>query len=186
MVARRWPSSCATDVGSRGDGLGRRDGCGFDDRRSLGWAVPRLGHPVGRQVRGGETRVSGHESVERQGGLDAGDLGLVEGAPEAVDGGEPVAGVDHDLGDQVVVVGRDAVALPHPGVDADARAFRHDPVAYPPRAGGEVAGRVLGGQPNLDGMTHRRRRPVRGGQDGVRQRSAGRQAELLRDDVEAA
>ena len=58
-------------------------------------------------------------------------------------------------------------------------------MADPPRAGGEVAGRILGGEPDLDGMAHRRRGPVRGGQDGVRQGPAGGQAELLRDDVEA-
>ena len=50
-----------------------------------------------------------------------GDLGLVERPAEAVDGGVPIPGVDHDLGDEVVVVGRDPVAGPETRVDPHAR-----------------------------------------------------------------
>ena len=53
----------------------------------------------------GEGRAAGHEPVERQGRLDAADLGLVERPAETGDRRSAVPGVDQDLGDQVVVLG---------------------------------------------------------------------------------
>src|SRR4051812_45987565 len=127
--------------------------------------------------------MAGDESVEREGRLDAGNLGLVEGATQPVDGGKSISGMDHHLGDKVVVVGRDEVVLPHPGVDTDARAFWHHPAPDPTRAWGEVSRWILSRQPDLDRMARRFRRTVRGRQDSVRQGSPGRYSELLRDDV---
>ncbi len=129
--------------------------------------------------------MPGDEPVERQGRLDAGDLGLVEGAPQAVDGGRPVAGVDHDLGQQVVVVGRDPVAGLEPGVDPDPGTGRHDPLSDPAWARREVAGRILGRETDLDRVTLGLGRPVGGGQHRRRERLPGRQPELLLDHVDA-
>ena len=54
----------------------------------------------------------------------------------------------------------------------------------PARPGREVAGRVLGRQPDLDRVADRLGRAVCGGQRAGRQRLAGGQPELLVDDVE--
>ena len=140
--------------------------------------------PAGGQLGLGEGRAAGHEPVERQGRLDAADLGLVERPAEARDRRSAVPGVDHDLGDQVVVLGRDPVAGLDPGVDTDARAGRHHPAPDPAGRRGEVAGRVLGRDPDLDRVPCRLGRPRGGGERLVGQRPPGRQPELLADDVE--
>ena len=85
----------------------------------------------------------------------------------------PILGVDHDLGDQVVVLGRDAVAGLDGRVDPDTGAGRHLPAADAPGRRGEVAGRVLGGDPDLDGVTGRLGRACRGG-DGLGRRAGAR------------
>ena len=97
----------------------------------------------------------GDEPVERQGRLDAADLGLVERPPQAVDRGVAVVVDDHELGDQGVVVGRDAVAGLDAGVDPDARAGGHLPAARRAGRRREVAGRVLGGEADLDRVAAR-------------------------------
>ena len=70
-------------------------------------------------------RLAGDPGVERQGRLDAGDPDFPERPGEPIQGGVTVVGEDHDLGHQVVVVGRDPVALDETGVHAHARARRH-------------------------------------------------------------
>ena len=76
-----------------------------------------LGDPVGRELARAEARVRGDEAVERQRRLDAGDLGLVEGAREPARSPPSRSAVDdQQLGDQRVVVGRDPVARPRPPV----------------------------------------------------------------------
>ena len=69
--------------------------------------------------------VPGDPAMERQRGLDPGDLGLVEGAAQPVDGAGPVRGMDHDLGDEVVVLGRDPVPLDRPVSTRTPGAGRH-------------------------------------------------------------
>ena len=106
---------------------------------------------------------------------------------EPVDRRVAVAGVDHDLGDQVVVVGRHAVARLDGRVDPDARARRHDPAADPARRRREVARRILGGDADLDRVARRGRPPARPAASAAS--DSGRPAarsELLADDVEAA
>ena len=124
-------------------------------------AVPVLVDPAGREVAGPERRVAGHEAVERQRRLDAADLGLVERPAQPVDRRVAVAGVDHDLGDQVVVLGRHAVARLDRRVDPDARAGRHRPAADPARRRREVAAGILGGDAHLDRVARRASRPRR-------------------------
>ena len=80
-------------------------------------AVPVLVDPAGRQVGVAKRAAPGDEPVERERGLDAADLGLVERAPQAVDRRVAVRAVDHELRDQVVVVGRHAL----PRLDARCR-----------------------------------------------------------------
>ena len=71
---------------------------------------------------GRERGIAGDGSVERQRRLDAADLGLVERPPQAGDRGRTVGRVDHELGDQRVVVGRHPLARLDRGIDPDARA----------------------------------------------------------------
>ena len=61
------------------------------------------------------------------GRLDAADLRLVERTAQPVDGGVAVVGVDHQLGDQVVVVGGDTV----PRLDVRCRPGHRDRRASP-------------------------------------------------------
>src|SRR5579883_115673 len=61
-----------------------------------------------------EVRLREHPVVERDRGLNSVDDELVERAPEPQDAFRPVAAVDNQLGDEAVVIGRDAIA----GVDA--------------------------------------------------------------------
>ncbi len=101
--------------------------------------------------------------------------------------GEPGAGLgavlapgDH-LGDHRVELRRDDVARRHPGVDPDAGAGRQGEVLDQARGGREVALRVLGGEPGLDGV------PAGGrlGRADLRQRAARRDVQLQLDDVDA-
>ena len=69
-----------------------------------------------------EPRLGQHRPVERQRGLDAADLRLGDGPAQAGDRGRPVLRVDHQLGDQRVVLGRDPLAGLDGRVHADARA----------------------------------------------------------------
>ena len=128
--------------------------------------------------------LPGHEPVERQRRLDPGDLGLVEGASKPRDRRGPVAGVDHDLGDEVVVLGRDPVAGLDAGVDPDARTGRHDPATDPAGCRRELARRVLRRDPDLDRVAGRLGGPSGRGERLGRQRPPGGQPELLPDDVE--
>ena len=129
--------------------------------------------------------MPGHEAVEGQGRLDAGDLGLVEGPHEPPDGSRSILGVDHDLGDQVVVLGRDAVTGLDGRVDPDAWAGRHGPAADATRGRGKVAGRVLGRDPDLDGVARRLGRACRCGHGLGGERAPGGEPELFADEVEA-
>ena len=153
-VRRRRP---AVERGEAGREQRRPDRLG-----PRGRAVPVLVHPAGRQLAPPGTRRSrATNAVERQGRLDAADLGLVERAPEPVDGRVAVAGVDHELGDQVVVLGR----RPGPRPRSPCRRGRPGPAGItqrPTRPGrrGEVAGRVLGRDADLDRVARRRRRAL--------------------------
>ena len=69
-----------------------------------------------------------------------------------------VAAVGDDLGDHRVEVGGDGVALAHPGVNPDARARGQRQALDAAGGGGEVAVRVLGVEPGLDGVPGLRRR----------------------------
>ena len=138
-------------------------------------AVPVLADPAGRQRAGTERRVGGHEAMERQGGLDAADLGLVEGPPEPVDRRVAVAGVDHHLGDQVVVLGRHPVAR----LDAPCPPGRPGPTASAsarpgPGVGREVPARILGRQADLDRVARRLGGPGGRRERRLRQRPARR------------
>ena len=128
--------------------------------------------------------MASHEAVERQGRLDAGDLCLVKGPPQTVDGRQAILAVDKDLRHQIVVVRRDPVPIDDPGVDPYAWTRRHDPPADTSGRRGEVSRRVLGRQANLDGMAVRIGGARRSGQCNVRQRAAGRKRELLVDDIQ--
>ena len=97
----------------------------------------------------------------------------------------PVGVDDHELGDERVVVRRDPVARPDAGVDPDARPGRHLPAADPARRRGEVAGRVLGREADLDRVAVGRRGALGRGEHARRQRAAGGDPELLADDVDA-
>ena len=123
-----------------------------------------LPHPTRRQLAGAEGGAPGDEPMEWEGRLDTGDLGLVEGSPQAVDGGVPVSGMDEDLGDEVVVLGGNPVPGADPGIDPDPGPVRHLPAADPTGCRREVAGRVLGRDPDLDGVTCRGRGRGRRGQ----------------------
>ena len=98
----------------------------------------------------------------------------------------PVRGVDHDLGDEVVVVGRDAVAGLEAGVDPDPGPGRHDPAV----GSGPGRARSRGPGPRPRAGPRWRGRPAR--RPGAAAASAaadsgspGGQPELLADDVEA-
>ncbi len=123
--------------------------------------------------------------MERQGRLDPGDLGLVQRPPKSVDGRRPVVRVDHDLRDQVVVLGGNAVAGFDRRVDPHARPAGHDPAGHAARRGREVATGVLRGDPDLDGVARRVGGLARRTEGGVGKRSARREEELLADDVQA-
>ena len=146
--------------------------------------VPVLGNPAGRQVGGPERGIADDVAIERQGRLDAPDLGLVEGPAEAVDGGRPIRGMDHQLGDQRVVVRRDPLPRLDRRVDPDAGPGRHDPATHPARRRGELARRVLGGQAHLDRVAGRGGGSLRGRDGRLGQGPAGGEPELLADDVE--
>jgi hypothetical protein len=159
--------------------LGRVDGPA-EMRR----AVPLLGDPARGQVGSAERLGAGNEPVERQGRRHAPDLCFGERAVQPVDGGVPIDGVDHQLGDEVVVLGWDGVAGDHGRVDPDPRAGRHHPVADPAGGGGEVPTRVLCRQPDLDGMAVRRGGQVRRGANMPGQRATCGQPQLLANDVD--
>ena len=93
-------------------------------RTQLGGTIPVLPHPPCRQVPRTETLVAGHAPVERQGRLQPADLGLIERPSQSGDGLVAIAGVDHDLGDQVVVLGRDPLAGFQRRIHANARSRR--------------------------------------------------------------
>ena len=96
-----------------------------------------------------------------------------------------ITGVDKDLGDQVVVLRRDASPGLDCGVDADAGPARHDPRGSPAPVPARSRGPGSSRQANLDGLAVRGRPgPLRGGQGGSGQGPARREAELLPDDVE--
>ena len=87
------------------------------------------------------------------------------------------AAVGDDLGDHRVEVGRDGVALADAGVDADAGPRGQVEQRDPAGRRGEVAVRVLGVQPGLDGVPLLRRlRPF--------ETAAGRDVQLRLDQVE--
>ena len=83
--------------------------------------------------------------------------GLGHRAAQPAEGLAAVAAVGDDLRDHRVEVGGDRVALADPGVDADAGAGgQHQPGDAAGR-GREVAVRVLGVEPRLDGVARTRR-----------------------------
>ncbi len=92
-----------------------------------------------------------HEALVRGAAVDH-DGGLAHGAAQAAEGLVAGAAVGDDLGDHRVEVGGDGVALGDAGVDADARARREVEAGDAAGGRGEVAIRVLGVQPGLDGV----------------------------------
>ena len=103
--------------------------------------------------------------------------GLGHGATEPCQRFVAGASVGDDLGDHRVEVGGDGVALTDAGVDADARPRRQVEQCDPAGRWSEVAIRVLGVQPSLDGV------PLLG-RLGAFEPAAGRHVELRLDQVE--
>lgn len=90
--------------------------------------------------------------MEGDGCFDWADLVLVEGSQGAGDGFLAGRGVDNELADHGVVVGRDAVSGAGVGVDADAEASWGAVGLDESGAGSEVFGGVLGVDAALDGV----------------------------------
>lgn len=126
--------------------------------------------------------VAGGEdfALQRDGGLDAFDNEFTEGAAHAPDGDVAGGSGDDQLGDHGVIVGRDFIARVHVGIDAYATATGGVPQVDLARAGGEVAGRVLGVDAALNGVA-----AGDGVDDVLAQRQAGGDADLLFDEVAA-
>ncbi len=129
----------------------RDGGVGVRDEASGG------AHPVDPPGVGGAVDHLGLvEQVEQEalvgGAAGDHDVGVGERAPQPGQRLVAVAAVGDDLGDHRVEVGGDGVALPQPGVDADAGAGGEPEQLDAPGGGGEVAVGVLGVQPGLDGV----------------------------------
>ena len=141
--------------------------------RALGRPVPALPHPVGRDVAGRERRLAGHPGVERQRRLDA-RRPRPRRAPGRADPG-PRPGraawtmtlamrLSYSGGIRSPSTRPVSTRTPGPAGIRQRRTV--------PGRRGEVARRVLGGQPDLDRVAVRGRGTVRGGQGGRRQRLA--------------
>ena len=92
-----------------------------------------------------------HEALVGDAALDD-HGGLAQGPAQPGERLVAVAAVGDDLGDHRVEVGRNGVALAHPGVNPDARARGQQQARDTAGGGGEVAVRVLGVEPGLDGV----------------------------------
>ena len=93
-------------------------------------------------------------------------------------------GDDHQLGEQRVVVLADDAPLLDPGVDANARAGGHPPAGDAAGRRSEVQRRMLGAEAHLDGVALRRGSPLGRGQSALGERLAGRDPQLLVDQVD--
>ena len=100
-----------------------------------------------------------HRLVDGDVGRQALDDELVEGDAAAGDGGRPVRAPHDELAEERVVERRDLVAAVQVRVHPDARAAGGVVALDEAGAGPEVVGRVLGVDPELDGVAAERRRP---------------------------
>ena len=181
------PAASQADGGSRAQRV--EAGCPLRGRGRagpIGRAIPLVGHPARRQPARSEAGVADHEAVERQRRLDAGHFGLVEGSPQPIDGGVPIARMDHDLGDEVVVLRRAPGRRPRsrcrPGRPArTASTQRRDPTRRrrEVRAGSSAESRTSIAW--LVGSAARSAAASAAADSGA----PGREAELLADDVQA-
>ena len=126
-----------------------------------------------------------HGSMEGQRRLDTPDLGLIQGPAQPVDGVVATPGVDHDLGDEVVVLGGHLIPSLESRIDADARPTRHGPARQPAGRRSEVPAGIFGADANLDRVATGVGRPSRGPHCRRGQWPSGGQLELLSDDVQA-
>ncbi len=140
--------------------------------------------PVRGDLAPRESLVADQGTIEWQRGLDPADDDFVERPPHPVDGGSPVRGDRHDLGDHRVVVRRHPLPGANRRIDPNARTRRHLP--RPDAAGRrrEDARRILRGQPDLDGVTHGAQRSRRGGDHGLGERRTRRDPQLFRDEIQ--
>ncbi len=141
----------------------RAGGHHFDHRRP----VLEFAQGAGGVPAGAERRVAIHDRPQiSQVALDAADPGFPQGAAERGQRLFPILAPDDDFCQQRVVVGRHLDPGLNPGIAARPVRERH----FGQQAGLrlELAGRVLGVQPRLDGMAARRDR------EGVQRRQIAR------------
>ena len=141
-----------------------------------------LGSPRGSGIlcRGSgtdERRLVHHVSVERQHGAHAGDGEFAQGKAGAGQGDLAGRAPHHQLGDQGVIVRRDDRARAYRGIHADARAGRRLEGDNGARTRSEAIEDVFGIDAELKSMAVGLWILIEG------QRLAGRDAELLSDDI---
>jgi len=119
--------------------------------RLLGAAGQEIFHEAGVEVTGAEGGVAEDFLVHGDGGLDALDDELAEGALHFGDGFGAVVAMDDELGDERIVVGRDDALGVLRGIDADAVAAGDVEGGDLASRGGELD-RMLGVDAALDGV----------------------------------
>src|SRR5439155_14560743 len=117
---------------------------------------------------------------EGQVGRGAEDRRVAEGGREPCDCRGAILAAGRDLGEQRIVLYRDAAAGRDPGVDPDPGPGWLVQREDRPRAREEARGRILGVEPALDRVAMRAHVCLR-----EAERLAGSDAELCRDDVDA-
>ena len=101
----------------------------------------------------GKGRVRRDRRQEAQIGADADDLVIGQCPAQALHRAGAVAIPDDQLGDHRVVMHRDRVARPHPGIDPDMRPLiRRAQMHQPADRRQEIAAGILGIDPNFDRM----------------------------------
>ena len=110
-----------------------------------------------------EVRLGGEPRQKLEIAAQSEDRRLGKGGRAPSDRACPILAPGDDLGDHGVVIGRDRIALPHPGIDPRHLRRRKAQAVQPPGLRDKIACGVLGIEPRLDRMAAQTRSSWRNG-----------------------